>query len=117
MAHYLTNAELLPLVHRYQDHPEDQTNKDRLGEKILLIANRVWGKFNHQNLRRYQDDAIQDGVINGLKNLDKFDRERGKNAFAWITSAIIYGMRNYLGKQKRRQDLHERFVKGRGKTI
>ena len=95
--HYLSNKEMYDEVIKSQDQGYVT---DKLARQFYLLAQRY---TNHRYFVRMPDhikeEMVQEGVLYCIKGLDKFDRDKGSNVFAYYTSVLHNAFVQYSKKE------------------
>ena len=98
--HYVTNAELLPLIIR--DKAAGKLSNE-LAQKLMLIAQRY--SFSASFVRySYREDMVAFAVLNLVNNWHKFDETVTSNPFAFYTTdaqkviSMVYELDGRFGK-------------------
>ena len=92
---YMSNKELYDEVIKCQ---QAGYVSDELAKMFMLLSEK---NATHRYFIRYpyQEDLIMTGVLACVRGYDKFDPERGDNAFAYFTSCIWNAFKQYIKKE------------------
>ena len=106
--HYVNNQDFFEAIVEYKKSCDSARNKgkqtpvipDYIGECIFHMANRLATKPNFSGYS-FKEDMVMDGVENCLKYIEKFDPEKGTNAFAYFTQVIWFAFLQRIAKEKK----------------
>ena len=101
--HYVTNAVLLPEVIRAKELGYVTTELIRM---IQMIAERYSRKHNFVGYS-FREDMVSAAVANLCNTALKFDLERGKNPFAFYTTAIHNSFLQYMSEEKKQRNIRD----------
>ena len=101
--HYVTNAELLPLILR--DKAAVKLSNE-LAKKLLMIAQRYsysasFGRYS------YREDMVAFAVLNLVNNWHKFDETVTSNPFAFYTTAVYRSFLHYMADERSQRDTRD----------
>jgi len=97
--YYIDPNYLDNLVTDYQTNPEDQSNRQKMGDAILLIAENVWKIYDFGNSDQH-DQAISDCCYFCLRSVFKIDLQKG-GSFSYLTQSCIFAIIQTLKKEYR----------------
>ena len=110
---YISNEELFDEIVKYKKKVKSYKERgwtkrpkmqDRLGEMIWLISSKLSNRPNFIGYT-YKEDMISDGVENVIRYIDKFDDEKYKNAFAYVTQIIYFAFVRRISREKEQADI------------
>lgn len=101
--HYVTNAELLPLIIR--DKAAGKLSNE-LASKLILIAQRYSYSASFSRYS-YRDDMVAFAVLNLVNNWHKFDETVTNNPFAFYTTAVYRSFLQYLADEREQRDTRD----------
>ena len=115
--HYVDNKKFLAAMTEYralrikaeEEGKPRPTVTNYIGECYLKIANHLSYRPNFINYT-YRDDMISDGIENCLQYMDNFDPEKSNNPFAYFTQIIYYAFIRRIQKEKKQQEIKERYI-------
>jgi hypothetical protein len=83
---YINNQMLYDEIVKWKESGQEKLT-DSLGKAIMLLAKKI---LNHRNFSRYNDiikeEMYTESIISILRAVPKFDHEKYKNPFAYLTS-------------------------------
>jgi len=93
--HYITNAELLPLITEYR---ETRKLTPDFAKALMLIAKKLSAS---PNFRGYEfiEDCIQDALLCCVKYVHNFDPEKSKNPFGYVTEIMKFAFLGRINKE------------------
>ena len=110
---YVSNEELFDEIVKYKKKVQSYKDRgwtkrpkmqDRLGEIIMLIANKLSNRPNFIGYT-YKDEMVSDGIENVIKYVDKFDDIKYKNAFAYVTQILFFAFVRRISKEKEQAEI------------
>lgn len=116
--HYVNNDDLLKAIIEYQERVRvaEETGKpepimsDYIGECIIKIANKFAYRNNFINYS-YRDEMVADGIEVCITGIKKFDAERFKNPFAYLTQCCFYAFISRIKREKTQQYIRSEMMK------
>lgn len=103
---YMTNKEFLAEIVACQ---LDGRVSNKLGSMFMMLATRYATKPNFSGYS-YKDEMIAAGVLACVAGYNKFNTDRGTNAFAFFTSVVHNSFLQILNKEKRQQDIRDQIL-------
>lgn len=95
---YINNQMLYDEIIKWRESGKEKIS-DSLGKMIMLLAKKI---LNHRNFSRYTDslkeEMYTEAIISMLKAIPKFDHEKYKNPFAYLTSCAWNSNIGVIGK-------------------
>lgn len=104
--HYVTNAELLPLIAR--DKAAGKLSNE-LAKKLQMIAERFSYSASYVGYS-FREDMVSVATVNLVANWHKFDPEKGDNPFAFYTTAVYHSFLHYLGQEKNQRNIRDKLL-------
>ena len=120
--HYVNNAEFSKAVVEYVKRVK---LAKETGENIPIVTNYIATCFLNiaENLSRkynfirytFREEMVMDGVENALRaienyNIDAATRTGNPNAFAYFTQIIWYAFLRRIAKEKKQQEIKEKYM-------
>lgn len=117
--HYVNNKEFYRLIIEHQDdkkiNPDSTLHMEEIGKCVLAIATNI--SYNHK-LMKYRnyfdssliDEFIGDGVINCLKYMHNFNREKSNNPFAYVSQIAYNAFLRGVIKENKRLDVKRKLT-------
>ena len=87
--HYVRNIDLYNEIIYCKQHNGGRAS-EKLGEMFIKIASKLANKVKYKNPDD-RDDCISHAVEDCLRYFDRFDPDKSKNAFAYITTMCTNG--------------------------
>jgi hypothetical protein len=109
--HYITNASLFPAMLRAQ---EAGYVTPELAEMFLKVVQRYSLSKNYAHLGHIKDDMIAEAMLNLIKNGLKFNPEKSKNVFSYITTCAYHSFLNVIAEDKDNRDLRDKLLLSAG---
>ena len=120
--HYINNSEFSKAVVEYVKFAKEEVDKGNIKPIIpnyiavsfLKIAENLSHKSNFIRYT-YREEMVMDAVENCLKAIENYDvntptRTGTPNAFAYFTQIIWYAFLRRITKEKKQQDIKEKFL-------
>lgn len=124
--HYINNQEFSQAVVNYVTIVKESKDKnetipvvpDYIAMSFLRIAENLSHKSNFIRYT-YREEMVMDAVENCLKAVENYDinaatRTGKPNAFAYFTQIIWYAFLRRIQKEKRQQDIKEKYLSQSG---
>lgn len=116
--HYVDNEKLFQAIIEYQEQvktaaeagKEEPIMSDYIGECIIKIANKFAYRNNFINYS-YRDEMVADGIEVCLTGVKKFDIEKFKNPFAYLTQCCFYAFISRIKREKTQQYIRSELMK------
>lgn len=112
--HYVNNKEFVDaLILRAQEIKE--TNKPSIktdnfvGKCIIDIATRVSYMPNFRGYT-FRSEMVLDGIENAFRYIDRFNTDKGSNAFAYFTQIIFWAFVRRIKQEKQQMLLKARLI-------
>jgi len=124
--HYINNQEFSQAVVNYVTEVKKSKEKDEslpvVPDYIAISFLRIAENLSHKsNFIRYtyREEMVMDAVENCLKAIENYDinaetRTGKPNAFAYFTQIIWYAFLRRIQKEKRQQDIKEKYLSQSG---
>ena len=111
MSEYVKNKDFYELLLQYNNE-QDEKVREKLREKIscniFLIAKKLATKYNF-NGYSFVDDMIGEGVIAGLRGIDKFKVDKSTNPFSFFTQIIYNSFIGVIMDERKKHNVPEEF--------
>ena len=120
--HYVNNKQFSQAVVDYvssvnearKNVIEEPTITNYIGECFLKIAEGLSHKPNFVGYT-YREEMVMDGVENCIKAIMNYDIKKATrtglpNAFAYFTQIVYYAFLRRIAKEKKQQDIKEKFM-------
>lgn len=116
--YYVNNDELFNAIVEYQTAikaSEESSSQgpimsDYIGSCIMKIATKFAFKNNFINYS-YRDEMIADGIEVCITGVRKFNAEKWKNPFAYLTQCCFYAFISRIKREKKQQYIRSEMMK------